>query len=55
MFGVDCGSACTVTVEFGSDLMNIDTVGGGQIALAVLGIWAIGWAFRMAVRALSTW
>lgn len=26
---------------------------GGFVAAAILGVWAIGWAFRLIIRALS--
>lgn len=26
---------------------------GGLVAAAILGVWAIGWAFRLIIRALS--
>jgi hypothetical protein len=35
------------------DIFNIDAAGGAEIAGAILAIWAIAWAFRMLIRALS--
>lgn len=48
--GSSTGSAGTLVVS--NDLFNIDSAGGAQIAAAIVGVWAVGWAFRMAVKAL---
>ena len=51
---IECPSACTVTVvhEFSLPPLQLDTADGAAIAGAVLAVWAVGWAFRMLIRAL---
>jgi len=53
---IDCTSACTVTVvhELSLPPLQLDTGDAAQIALAVIGVWAVGWAFRMLIRTLGT-
>jgi len=53
---IECSTACTVTVvhELSLPPLQLDAAGGAAIASAVLAIWAIGWAFRMLIKALST-
>jgi hypothetical protein len=52
-----CDAACTVThvvsVEITTPVFNLDAEGGALIAGAILAVWAIGWAFRMLIRALN--
>lgn len=49
---INCSSACTVTVvhELALPPLQLDATGGAQIALAVLGVWAVGFGFRMLIR-----
>ena len=51
-----CPEACTVTVqlEITNPLLNLDTAAGAEIAIAVIAVWAIGFAFRVAIKALKT-
>lgn len=35
-------------------MFNIDEAGGGQIAGAIIAVWAVAWAFRMLVRTIKT-
>ena len=51
-----CDSACTVTVvhELSLPPLQLDAAEGAAIAGAVLAVWAVAWAFRMAVRVLNT-
>ena len=52
---IDCPSACTVTVvhELSLPPLQLTAEEGAAIAGAVLAIWAVGYAFRMAIRALN--
>lgn len=52
---INCGTACTVTVvhELALPPLQLDTVEGGQIAGAILAIWAIGFGARAVIRALN--
>ena len=52
---INCPSTCTVTVvhELSLPPLQLDTADGAAIAGAVLAVWAVGWAFRMLVRALN--
>jgi len=53
---ITCDSACTVTVvhELSLPPLQLDAAEGAAIAGAVLAVWAVAWAFRMAVRTLNT-
>lgn len=52
---IECANACTVTVvhELSLPPLQLDTADGAAIAGAVLAVWAVGWAFRMLIRALN--
>lgn len=52
---VECSTACTVTVvhELAIPPLQLDTQAAGEIALAILGVWAVAWAFRMLIRAVN--
>lgn len=52
---IECATACTVTVvhELSLPPLQLDTADGAAIAGAVLAVWAVGWAFRMLIRALN--
>lgn len=53
---IDCSTACTVTVvhELSLPPLQLTAEEGGQIASAVLAVWVVGWAFRLAIRALNS-
>lgn len=53
---IECASACTVTVvhELSLPPLQLELAEGAAIAGAVLAVWAVGWAIRMLIRALST-
>lgn len=50
---ITCGAACTVTVvhELSLPPFQLSLAEGGQITLAIVAIWAIGFAFRAFIRA----
>lgn len=50
---VTCGAACTVTVvhELSLPPLQLTLEEGGLITLAIVSIWAIGFAFRSFIRA----
>lgn len=52
---IECATACTVTVvhELSLPPLQLTAEEGAAIAGAVLAIWAVGYAFRMAIRALN--
>lgn len=52
---IECATACTVTIVHDLSLppLQLDAEDGSLIAGAVLAVWAIGWAARMLIRALS--
>ena len=51
---IECPGTCTVTVahELSLPPLQLDAADGAAIAGAVLAVWAVGWAFRMLIRAL---
>lgn len=53
---IQCTGACTVTVvhEISLPVLDLSPVEGAAISSAVLLVWAVGWAFRAAIRALKT-
>ena len=53
---IECASACTVTVvhELSLPPLQLELAEGAAIAGAVLAVWAVGWAIRMLIRALSS-
>ena len=53
---IDCSSACTVTVvhELSLAPLQLTPEDGGLIAVAIVTVWAVGFAFRMLIRALNT-
>jgi hypothetical protein len=52
---IECPTACTVTVihELSLPPFQLDLDGAAQIASAILAVWALGWAFRVLIRALK--
>lgn len=53
---IDCAGACTVTVihELSLPPLQLSSEEGALIAGAVLAVWAVGWAFRMLIKTLSS-
>lgn len=51
---ITCDSACTVTVvhELALPVLDLSTSDAAYISSAILLIWAVGYAFRMLIRAL---
>lgn len=51
---IECTGSCTVTVvhELSLPPLQLTLAEGGQIAVAIVGLWATAWAFRMFIRAL---
>lgn len=51
---IQCIQACTVTVqhEFVFPVLSLTPAEGAQISLAVLTVWAVGWAFRVLIQTL---
>ncbi len=49
-------TTCSLVVgsysEFSSDFVKISPSDGAQIAVAILGVWAVGYVFRLLIRAL---
>lgn len=52
---IECPGTCTVTVvhELSLPPLQLSASEGALIAGAVLAVWAVGWAFRMLIRALN--
>jgi len=53
---ITCTGECTVTVvhEIALPVFDLSPAEGAQISGAVLLVWAVGWAFRAAIKALRT-
>lgn len=51
-----CPVTCKVTISHELSLppLQLDAAQGGQIAGAILLVWAAGWAIRQAIRALRS-
>lgn len=51
-----CSSECTVTVvhDLAIPLLTLTPVEGGKIAAAIVAVWVVGWAFRMAIKAMRS-
>lgn len=47
-----CESACSVALEITTPFYALTPADGARIAGAILAIWAIGLAFRLAIRTL---
>jgi len=49
---IECSSSCVVTIqhEFITPVLNLSLQEGGQIAGAVLLVWAAGFVFRVLIR-----
>ena len=52
---IDCAGACTVTVvhELAIPVLNLSPAEAGNIGLAILGVWAVAFAFRTLIRTLN--
>jgi len=50
---IQCASTCTVTVvhELTFPLLEITPEQGEQIALAIVGVWALAWCIRQVILA----
>lgn len=46
-------SPCVIQHEIVLPPFQLDVTEGAMVAVAIVGVWAIGWAFRMFVRSLS--
>lgn len=55
MTTIVCESACTVTLqhELVNPLFSLTPEQGAMIAAAVVGVWAVGFAFRCLIRAMN--
>lgn len=55
-FYISCNSACTVTVvhELSLPPLQLSAAEGGQIAGAILAVWAVGFGVRAVIRALNS-
>ncbi len=53
---IDCASACTVTVvhELVFPPFNLTLEEAGQLALAIIGVWIVGWAVRMVMKTMRS-
>jgi hypothetical protein len=51
---IECSTACTVTIvhELSLPPLQMTAEEGGLVAVAVISVMAVGWGFRMAIRAL---
>ena len=51
---IECASACTVTLvhEFSIPLLELTPEQGEQIALAIMGVWALAWCIRQVIVSL---
>jgi len=50
---IECSSACTVTVEFTTPVLNLSTDEAAALAVPILLVWAAGWAFRMVIKTMN--
>lgn len=53
---IECASACTVTVvhRISLPVLELTPEQGAQIALAILGVWAIGWGVRQLIKLIQS-
>lgn len=49
---IQCSQACTVTVQhqFAIPVLSLTPAEGAQIGLAVISVWAVGWALRVLIQ-----
>ncbi len=53
-FYVTCTvSPCTIVHQVDLPPFNMDEAGGALVAAAIVGVWAVGFGFRMLIRTLS--
>lgn len=52
---IECAGTCTVTVvhELSLPPLQLTLEEGGQIAVAIVGVWVAAWAFRMLIRTMN--
>lgn len=52
---IACQSECTVTVvhELSLPPLQLTLEQGAQIALAIVGVWVVGWGCRQLIRLLN--
>lgn len=50
---VTCSGSCTVTHVVSVPVLDLDTEQGGEIAAAVLLVWAVAFGFRALIRTLD--
>lgn len=55
MSTIECSSACTVTVvhELSLPPLQLTLEEAGAIAVAIIALWAVAWAFRMLLQAVD--
>lgn len=46
-------SPCTVQLSFNDPVLAMDTQDAGLVAAAIVGVWAVGYAFRVLIRAMN--
>lgn len=51
---ISCPSSCTVQVEFVAPLLNLTIEEGGQIAGAILAVWAVAWGVRILAQTIRS-
>lgn len=49
-----CNQILVTPTEIQADIFNLSPVQGSQIALAIMAVWAIAFAYRAAIHALQT-
>lgn len=53
-WNVTCSvSPCVIQHEIMLPPLQLTTEEGGLIAAAIVGVWAVGWAIRLIIRALT--
>ncbi len=53
---IECAASCTVTVIHDLSLppLQLSVDEAGQLAVAIIGVWASAWAIRMFIRTLKS-
>lgn len=46
-------SPCTVQLSFNDPVFAMDSQDAGLVAAAVVGLWAVGYGFRVLIRAMN--
>lgn len=47
-------SPCEISIALTNPVLDLTAADGAIIAGAVIAVWAVGWAFRMLIRALNS-